>query len=56
MAAQDPVGLAATGPVARVDRATTDPADLAGPVDRVTTDPADPVDRVTTDPADPGTG
>jgi hypothetical protein len=53
VAAQDPVGLAATGPVARVDRAITDPADLAGPVDRVTTDPAGPVDRVTTDPAGP---
>jgi hypothetical protein len=54
VAAQDPVGLAATGPAARVDRAITDPADLAGPVDRVTTDLAGPVarvDRATTDPA-----
>ena len=49
MAAQDPVGLAATGPVARVDRAITD---LAGPVDRVTTDPAGPAAQVTTDLVD----
>ena len=48
------------GPVARVDRAITDPADQADQADQVTTDPADQVitdpadqaDQVTTDPAD----